>query len=624
MTLIIKVTGIPFIYAIGVCYNLFGSYILAIIIFTLLTKIVLLPLSLWCQKNSITMVALMPEINRLKAKFYGDNERISEEQAKLYREKRYHPLLSIVPLAIQIIILAGMVEAIHSITDTGASVALGMLPYKEGGVTWLVPLAAGVTAFILGAAQNKINPLQREQSKTEQWMTNGISIAISLSLGFFVALGVALYWMVSNLSSILVQCVCNLIIPAKKYVDYQALKESKKSLADINALGGKVSKEDKHREKADYKRFFSVANKHLVFYSESSGFYKYFKNVIEELLRRSNITIHYVTSDPKDQIFALAKQQPRIRPYYIGEKKLITLMMKMDADIVVMTLTDLDNFHIKRSYVRKDVEYIYMFHYPLSTIMVTAKGAFDHYDTIFCTGPAQVEELWETEEKYNLPHKKLIPAGYCGLEQMQERFAALSLPERERKKILIAPSWQPDNILDSCLDSMLRVLMDAHYEVVVRPHPEYVKRYAARMEEIVNRYIVEGVQFELDFSKNDSLLDSDLVISDWSGAAYEFSFVTLKPVVFIDTPPKITNPDYDKYSVQPLELALRDKIGIRIQPTDIPEQLAPAVERLLTENYTYQESLKTVRDQYVSNFGSCARICCMYIIQSLKNKSTKQ
>ena len=75
-------------------------------------------------------------------------------------------------------------------------------------------------------------------------------------------------------------------------------------------------------------------------------------------MTRSNIVIHYVTNDPNDAIFTLAESEPRIRPYYIGKTKLITLLMKMDADMVVMTCPDLDNFHLKRSYVRKDIEYV--------------------------------------------------------------------------------------------------------------------------------------------------------------------------------------------------------------------------------------------------------------------------
>ena len=59
------------------------------------------------------------------------------------------------------------------------------------------------------------------------------------------------------------------------------------------------------------------------------------------------------------------------------------------------------------------------------------------------------------------------------------------------------------------------------------------------MNAIVQRYSdYEGgdLEFELDFSSNDSILSSDVVITDWSGTAYEFSFVTKKPSVFINTP----------------------------------------------------------------------------------------
>lgn len=70
-----------------------------------------------------------------------------------------------------------------------------------------------------------------------------------------------------------------------------------------------------------------------MFYSESSGFYKYYRGMIEELLENSDIVIHYVTSDPEDQVFQIRHE--RFKAYYIGEIKLITLMMK---SIVILLL----------------------------------------------------------------------------------------------------------------------------------------------------------------------------------------------------------------------------------------------------------------------------------------------
>ena len=119
-------------------------------------------------------------------------------------------------------------------------------------------------------------------------------------------------------------------IDPKKYIDYEALEESKKELEKVNKYSGQVkagqNKEYAAREKQDYKRFMKYGEKQIVFYSEKNGFYKYFQNVIETILRKTDIVIHYITGDPKDEVFALASENFQV--YYIGENKLIVLMMK--------------------------------------------------------------------------------------------------------------------------------------------------------------------------------------------------------------------------------------------------------------------------------------------------------
>ena len=614
----------PLTALLQLCHKLLNNYTLAIIVFTLLTKVILLPVSLWVQKNGIAMVRLTPELNRLKLKYYGDKDTIAEQTQALYKKEKYNPLASTLPMIVQLVMLFGVIGAVKSALG-GAGTLLTSQPSQIGGAAWLMPLAAGAAALALGLAQNKLNPLQREQSKKEQWMSNGFSIAISLSLGAFVSLGVCIYWIASNLFSIVQQLVLNLIMNPAKYVDYEALEQSRRELASIEKLSAGVSREDKKREKEDYKKFFSVANKHLVFYSEKSGFYKYFRDVMDFMLENSNVIIHYVTNDPKDQIFSIAQSQPRIRPYYIGENKLITLLMKMDAEIVVMTCPDLENFHLKRSYIRKDIEYIYMFHYPLSTHMVLNTGALDHYDTVFCVGDFQFDEIRAAETLYNTPEKKLVSAGYGQLEQLHRSFLAMEKVQRQRPKILIAPSWQPDNILDSCIDAILDQLLDKGYEVVVRPHPEYVKRYKARMDAIVQRYEGRensGLVFELDFTSNDSLFNSDILISDWSGSAYEFSLVTLKPAVFVDTPPKINNPDYSKLNVEPLEFKLRDQVGIRVDPANL-SGLDRKIDALFANSDVYADRILQIRNRYIAHFGQSGEIGGKYILEQLLERQRR-
>ena len=600
---------------------LFKNDTISIVIFTLLTKLILFPVTLYTHRNSLKMVSLMPALNRLQIKYYGDKDTIAEETQRLYKQEGYHSILSTIPMFIQLALLIGVIGAVRELL-AGTESMLSVYPSHLGGISLLMPLAAGCSALLLGLAQNRFNPLQREQTRVSQWITNGLSIGISLMLGAFVPMGVGVYWIASNLITIPQQLLLNTIMPPSKYVDYEELKESKAELDKLNALSAKVSPEDKRREKADYKRFFSIVNKHLVFYSEKSGFYKYFADVIDYLLVHSNITIHYITSDPKDAVFQKAQEEPRIKPYYIGEKRLITLMMKMDADIVVMTMPDLDNFHIKRSYVRKDVEYVYMFHWCTSTHMVIREHALDHFDTVFCPGPYQMEELRCSERMYQLPEKRLVETSYGVIERLSVLYEAM---DKERDKnmlpqILIAPSYQDGNIMDSCINQMLEVLLPLNIRIIVRPHPQYIRRSPQKLEAFQRRYrdYFQPGKFvlETDFSSGETVYRSNIVLTDWSTIAYEFALATLKPALFIDTPMKVINPHYADYPLKPLDITLRGEIGVAVKEEEIPK-LPDIVQGMLKSSVQWQSRILSVRQDIMPRFGRSGELGGKYIISKL-------
>lgn len=626
MNKLLELLGVPLCALMTVCYDLVHNYVVAIVIFTALTKIILLPVSMWVQRNGIAMVRMMPELNRLKIKYFGDQETIAEQQQALYKKEHYSPLVSTVPMIIQIVLLMGVIGAVKTLLGSAES-TLNLIPMQAGGATLLMPLGAGLAALCLTLAQNKIGPLQREQVKAEQIMTGAVSVCISLFLGAFVSLGTGVYWIASNLWSIPLQLLLNILVNPKKYIDYEALEASRKELATMTSLGTTVSKEDKKREKADYKRFFSVANKHLVFYSEKSGFYKYFQNVIEYLLSHSNVIIHYVTNDPNDKIFELAKEQPRIRPYYIGPKKIITLMMKMDAQIVVMTTPDLENYYIKRSYVRKDTEYIYLCHGVMSTTMCMRKGAYDHFDTVMCVGQHQIDEIRETEAMYHLPAKNLVPCGYGMLDNMLAAYEKMPEEAHAQKRILIAPSWQEGNILESCIEELVQQLYGEGRFVVVRPHPEFIKRFPGKMEAIAAKFQnldPKLFSLETDFSSNVTIYTADIVITDWSGIAQEFAFTTKRPVLLINTPMKVLNPEYVKYEHQPLDITLRPELGRTLELDEISKAGA-AVEELLENRAYYAEKLDEITHRCVFNLGSSGAAAGRYILKKISKpvKTTK-
>ena len=407
------------------------------------------------------------------------------------------------------------------------------------------------------------------------------------------------------------QVVCNIVIKPSKYIDYDDLnstRDSYNALVDTTKSQYKWWQRDPNarRERADYKRFFGIDNKHLVFYSESSGFYKYFRGAIEWLLANSDVIIHYLTSDPDDQVFELAKDEPRIKPYYLGQRRLITLMMKMDADVVVTSLGDLDNFYIKRSYIRKDIEYVYMPHHMTSMTLTSTRGEYTNYDAVLCVGQHQIDDARAVEEYYDTKRKKLPAIGYDLLDREIADYEAMDKIVHERPEVLIAPTWNLDNILDSCIDDMLAQLLGHGYRVTVRPHPEYKKRYKARLDALVERYrdvSAEELTFELDFSGQSSILEADILVTDWSTIAEEFSFTTLKPCIFINTTMKVRNPEWQKLtSWLPMDISIRDEIGRSLEPDDL-SGMRDVVEDMVQHPDRWSEEIRQVRERSIFNLG---------------------
>ncbi len=680
---------LPLGYLMKGCWLLVGNYGWAIILFTLATKLVMLPISVWIHKNSIQMVKIQPDLNFLKANHYGDMDTIADEQSKLYKKHKYYPMLSLIPLVVQIVLLLGVVEIIYHpldylfavnsetilamaqacniATDTSSYQLTLIEAIKNGaldgvaqyssviepikafqgdflgfnlstiaseawGIYILMPIIAGASSLAMCLTQNLSNVLQHEQSKFNKYGVTILSVGISLFLGIGVPAGIAWYWVASNLFSIAQMYILNAIINPKKYVDYDALEKSRKALADIEALeSGKKKdpnyKEHKAREKRDYKQFFHVVNKHLVIYSEKSGFYKYYEALIDALLKKSNVTIHYVTNDPYDAIFELARSEPRIKPYYIGLKKMIPLMMRTEADIMVMTTPDLDKYYIKRSIIKKDMEYIYVPHDMMSAHMGFREGALDAFDTIFCTGPHIKREVRATEKVYGLPEKTLVEFGY----PFADKLIAAGEEERKnhitgaRKEILIAPSWQEDNLLDSCIDKLIEKLYCDEYHITVRPHPEYVKRYGARMQAIVDKFshlVGDGLSFELDFTVNKSVYSSDLLITDWSGIALEYCFATRRPALFVNTAIKCMNPNWKKIDCVPVEISLRDTVGISIDKDKLDE-CGDVVKKLFAQADEYEVKIGEVLSEHIYNQGHAGEAGAEYILASLIKKRKK-
>ena len=329
----------------------------------------------------------------------------------------------------------------------------------------------------------------------------------------------------------------------------------------------------------------------IVFYSERDIYFQYFEGVIAELLRRPDVVIDYVTSDPGDPV--LRRGTERFRPWLIRHM-LIHVFANLNAAVCVMTMSDLHRFQLKRS--RHPVHYAYLFHAFVSTHQQYRHGAFDHYDTVFCVGPHHVAELRAAEARYGLPAKTLVECGYERIEKLfRDHREWPARPAQSEPLVLIAPTWGEQCLLESGISELLRELGGRPWRVVLRPHPEFVKRRPQRLREI-GREIAQfpNLSIESDLMKESSIHEADVLITDRSGIAFEFAFGIERPVVFIDTPPKIQNPRMDELEIPPIEDRLRSELGVRI-PRDGIRGIVPAIERLLTQREEYRGRLQALR-----------------------------
>lgn len=657
-------------WVMGIIYDLLHNYGLSIIIFTLFTKFLLFPISLLTQKNSINMVRLMPEENALKIKYIDDKDKLADERLALYKRYKYHPILGSVPLLIQIPLVLGLVYVIYrplsyvlqidgSLIDSmrewfvnsGMSfnnedsnyqveiinkIKDSILPQISGDTasafadireldmnflgidlsrksTVLMPIASGLSALILCLVQNKINILQMAQGNANKISTTVFMVAFSVYFAFLVPAGVGLYWVFGNLFAIPSMYLTNLCMPPKKYIDYEYLNKMREQRIEKE----KLHKKHGAREKADYKKFFENKKVGLVFYSEQSGFFKYYSGMIDYICEHSDITVHYITSDPEDKIFDDTREQ--IKPYYIAsDKYLIPLFMRLDCKMCVMTMPDIEKYHIKRSRVNKNIEYVYAFHGMGSTALTLRKGALDWYDTVFAVGPDCVSELRDSEELYKTPKKRLIETGYPLIGELIEKYESEEHKENETPKILIAPSWQPDNIIDSCIDEILERLAKTDYEIIVRPHPQQVRHEPEKFEVMKEKFgDCKNIEIQTDFSSNNPIMESDILITDWSDICWEFAFVTKRPVVFVNTPMKVMNQEWDKIKTKPINITLRDVIGVSLDTNEL-SKINDTVASMLSEKEKYRETITNTLKEHVFNVGKSKQLCGKYIVKRMQ------
>lgn len=109
------------------------------------------------------------------------------------------------------------------------------------------------------------------------------------------------------------------------------------------------------------------------------------------------------------------------------------------------------------------------------------------------------------------------------------------------------------------------------------------------------------------------------MISDWSGVALEYAFGLQKPVIFIDLPRKVNNPDYQRLGLEPLEVSIRESIGEVISPQELGG-LAETIRRVCSDRPAWMTKLAEARERNIFEIDRSAEVAADTIVSLLEPK----
>lgn len=108
-----NILATPLGWIMKLCYELISNYGIALLIFTLITRLVVFPLNIKQQKSTAKMSMLTPELEKLKKKYKNNKEKLNEETMKLYSKESVNPMASCLPMVITLVILWSLIPVIY-------------------------------------------------------------------------------------------------------------------------------------------------------------------------------------------------------------------------------------------------------------------------------------------------------------------------------------------------------------------------------------------------------------------------------------------------------------------------------------------------------------------------------
>src|SRR5437867_557145 len=209
-----------------------GSAGIAIIVFTLLARLIILPLTLKSLQSTRKMQELQPQIKEIQRKYGKDQQKLSEETMKLYKEYKVNPAGGCLPMLLQFPIFIGVYQAVIRLTQVSvAKHAVGKMidvlgtngfnvatlaaqhigeAQLYGGFLWIKDLGKPDPIYVLGVLSVifqlivQLMATPRVQDRQQKAMTQSMLILPLMFgyLGFTFSAGAVVYWVLGRVLSV--------------------------------------------------------------------------------------------------------------------------------------------------------------------------------------------------------------------------------------------------------------------------------------------------------------------------------------------------------------------------------------------------------------------------------------
>ena len=195
---------------------------MAIILLTIVFRLLIMPLMLSQTKSSYMMQKVQPKLKEIQAKFQNDPVRMQEETQKLYADAKFNPLAGCVPMLIQMPIFIALFQVLRNIQNflpeyesfTFYQIVPNLLAtpaeMMEKGITAFIPYAVLIVIFV-GATflpmllQQRNN--QDSQQRNQMYLMSIIMGVMMLFVSWSSPAGVLLFWGVSGIIAVITQQV---------------------------------------------------------------------------------------------------------------------------------------------------------------------------------------------------------------------------------------------------------------------------------------------------------------------------------------------------------------------------------------------------------------------------------